>query len=72
MPLALGAIPDAEAKADALPPDRAAGDAAKPADKPRGAVVTKNVVWAEHQKTAWPDLSPNTSKHLPTWAGAKR
>jgi hypothetical protein len=34
-PLAVGAIPDA-AKAHALPPDSAAGDAAKPADKPRG------------------------------------
>jgi hypothetical protein len=49
-PLALAAIPDTEAKADALPPDRAAADAAKPTDKPRGAVVKKNVVRVEHHQ----------------------
>jgi hypothetical protein len=47
-PPALAATPDAEAKADALPPDRAAIDAAKPADKPRVAVEKKKVVRVEH------------------------
>jgi hypothetical protein len=37
-PLALAAIPGAEAKADALPPDFATAAAAKPADEPRVAV----------------------------------
>jgi hypothetical protein len=49
-PLALGAIPDAEAKADALPPDREVAHAAKPADKPRGAIVKKNLVRVEHHQ----------------------
>jgi hypothetical protein len=49
-PPALAAIPDAEAKADALPPDRAAADAAKPADKPRVAVEKKKVARVEHHQ----------------------
>jgi hypothetical protein len=49
-PLALAAIPDAEAKADALPPDRAVAHAAKPADKPRVAVEKKKVVRVEHHQ----------------------
>jgi hypothetical protein len=49
-PLALAAIPEAEAKADALPPDRAATDAAKPAGKPRVAVEKKKVVRVEHHQ----------------------
>jgi hypothetical protein len=43
---ALAAIPDAEAKADALPADRAVAHAARP----RGAVVKKNVVRVEHHQ----------------------
>ena len=43
---ALAAIPDAEAKADALPADRAVAHAARP----RGAVVKKNIVRAEHHQ----------------------
>jgi len=43
---ALAAIPDAEAKADALPPNRAVAHAARP----RGAVVKKNIVRAEHHQ----------------------
>jgi hypothetical protein len=50
MPLALAAIPDAEAKANALPPDRAVAHAAEPTDKPRGAVVKKNVVRVERHQ----------------------
>jgi hypothetical protein len=49
-PLALAAIPDAEAKADALLPDRAVAHAAKPADKPRGAVVVKKIARVEHHQ----------------------
>jgi hypothetical protein len=50
MPPALGAIPDAEAEADVLPLDRAVAHAAKPANRPRGAVVKKNVVRVEHRQ----------------------
>jgi hypothetical protein len=50
MPLALAAIPDAEAKAYALPPDRAVAHAAKPTDKPRGTVVKKNLVRVERHQ----------------------
>jgi hypothetical protein len=50
MPLALAAIPDAEAKANALPPDRAVAHAAEPTDKPRGTVAKKNVVRVERHQ----------------------
>jgi hypothetical protein len=49
-PLALAAIPDAEAKAYALPPDRALAHAAKPDDKPRAAVMKKNLVRVERHQ----------------------
>jgi hypothetical protein len=42
------AIPDAEAKAEALPSEHAPGVAAKPAHRPSGAVVKKTVVQVEH------------------------
>jgi hypothetical protein len=50
MPLALAAIPDAEAKTYALPPDRAVAHAAEPTDKPRGTVAKKNVVRVERHQ----------------------
>jgi hypothetical protein len=46
-PMAVADIPDAEAKADALPPDPAS--AAKPAEKPKAVVVKKKVV-VHHQR----------------------
>ena len=50
MPPALAAIPDAEAKAYAPPPDRAVAHAAKPTDKPRAVVAKKNVARVEHHQ----------------------
>jgi len=50
----------------------AAGDAAKPADKPMGAVVTKKVVRAEHQKHSVAGPFAEYLQALPTWAGVKR
>jgi hypothetical protein len=49
-PLALAAIPDAEAKAEALPADPAAAAPAKPADNPRVAYVKKKVVVQHRQR----------------------
>ena len=50
----------------------AAGDPAKPADKPRGAVVTKKVVRAEHQKHSVAGPFAEYLQALTSWAGAKR
>ena len=47
--LAVADIPDAEAKADALPPDPAPPSAAKPAEKPK-VVAKKRVVVQHHQR----------------------
>jgi hypothetical protein len=47
--MAVAEIPDAEAKADALPPDPAPPAAAKPAEKPK-VVVKKRVVVQHHQR----------------------
>jgi hypothetical protein len=49
-PMAVAAIPDAEAKADALPPDPAPA-AAKPAEKPRVVVAKRKVVVQHHQRS---------------------
>ena len=49
-PMAIADIPDPEAKAEALPPDPAPPAAAKPAEKPKVAVVKKKVV-QHHQRS---------------------
>jgi hypothetical protein len=49
-PMDVAAIPDAEAKADALPPDPAPA-AAKPAEKPRVVVAKRKVVAVHHQRS---------------------
>jgi hypothetical protein len=51
-PIAVADIPDAEAKADALPPDPPpAPAAAKPAEKPRMVVAKRKVVVQHHQRS---------------------
>jgi hypothetical protein len=50
-PLAVAVIPDAEAKADALPPQPAPAVAARPAERPRFAATKKKVVREHHQRS---------------------
>jgi hypothetical protein len=50
-PLAVAVIPDAEAKADALPPQPAPAVAARPAERPRFAAMKKKVVREHHQRS---------------------
>jgi hypothetical protein len=53
MPLALAAIPEAEAKSDAPPTDPASAAPAKPAEKPKVAMVKKRVVRVEHHQRGY-------------------